>query len=248
MGGFWQRAARPHVGGGAAPWEWRWWAQSEALPRLVRAMEGRKIAQVAAGHHHSGCVCAESGEALLWGAGRFQQLGRGQEGAAALDSGEPDAVDLWGHRCAALALGGLHSAALTESGRVFTWGTDQNGSLGLGRGVAGAAAPRAVEGLPPGASQVACGWKHTAALADERLFTWGWGGAVGEGGGGGPGEAGAGGLGAGQLGHPDAFDREAPSEARPPSPAAPSAAAPPCPAQVSCGFNHTGVVFAPPAP
>ena len=235
-------------GRGAAPWEWRWWAQSEPLPRLVRALEGRRVAQIAAGHHHSGCVCADTGEALLWGAGAFKQLGRGEEGSAALDSAEPVAVDLGGHSCAALALGGLHSAALTGSGRVFTWGTDESGSLGHGRGVASAAAPRAVEGLPEGASQVACGWKHTAAVVAGRLFTWGWGGAVGGGGGGGPGEAGAGGLGGGQLGHPDPLSRSAPAEVRPPPGLQQGAGAgrPGPPAQVSCGFNHTGVVFAAP--
>jgi len=236
------------AGGGAAPWEWRWWAQSEPLPRLVRALEGRRVAQVAAGHHHSGCVCADTGDALLWGAGRFQQLGRGEEGTAALDSAEPVAVDLGGHSCAALALGGLHSAALTGSGRVYTWGTDEGGSLGHGRGVTSAAAPRAVEGLPGGASQVACGWKHTAAAVAGRLFTWGWGGAVGEGGDGGPGEAGAGGLGGGQLGHPDPLSRAAPSEVRPPSGLLGGVGdGRPGPlAQVSCGFNHTGAVFAAP--
>jgi hypothetical protein len=50
-------------------------------------------------------------------------------------------------RVAQVACGGLHTLAVTESGRLFAWGANGQGQLGLGRGVRAAASPALVTAL-----------------------------------------------------------------------------------------------------
>lgn len=103
-----------------------------------------------------------------------------------------------------LAAGAEHTAAVTESGKLYGWGWGRYGNLGLGdredRLVPGEVAPVQVfaqgaqflyRGLcplfrfPPGSNVallqgekmdlVACGWRHTIAVAESgNLYTYGW--------------------------------------------------------------------------
>lgn len=102
-----------------------------------------------------------------------------------------------------LALGFSYSLAVGTHGRVASWGTDDSGCLGQGLKWPRPASPTP-EAVKVALSTAAAGWRHCGgADADGRLFTWGWGGAVGAGGMINPSED----LGAGQLGLGD--DRDA---------------------------------------
>jgi E3 ubiquitin-protein ligase HERC2 len=70
--------------------------------------------------------------------------------------------------------GGHHSAALTASGRVFTWGFDDDGRLGHGQ-TGHQTLPRAVETLAGmEIVSIACGCWHSAALTSNgAVYTWG---------------------------------------------------------------------------
>eukprot|EP00741_Cyanophora_paradoxa_P008151 tig00001265_g7888.t1 len=76
-----------------------------------------------------------------------------------------------------VACGSFHSAALTEDGRVFTWGRNDYGQLGLGDSASSRPVhePTCVERLERRkVRQIDCGHQTTAALADDgRLYTWG---------------------------------------------------------------------------
>jgi alpha-tubulin suppressor-like RCC1 family protein len=66
------------------------------------------------------------------------------------------------------------SAALTEDGRVYTFGGGQSGRLGHGKSDSNQLTPRLVEGLPPRIKQVAMGEFHGVALtADGQVWSWG---------------------------------------------------------------------------
>eukprot|EP00877_Chromochloris_zofingiensis_P002433 jgi/Chrzof1/12190/Cz06g24160.t1 len=88
-------------------------------------------------------------------------------------------------------------------GNVCTWGTDADGLLGH-------ASDRPLQRPVPRPTAVninlmsgAMGWRHCAGISkDGRLYTWGWGGAVGSGGFYNPDAD----LGGGQLGHGDSMD------------------------------------------
>ena len=217
----WGAAANGRLGHGEGAGGWFWGPKDEGLPRLVRPLAGERVAAVAAGHLHSGCVEA-SGRVFTWGAGRFSQLGLGR--AFLGDLGEPTEVP--GLRAKKLALGGLHSLALSRGGDVFAWGSNQHGCLGLGGREAQSMTPVKVEGLSD-VADVAAGWKHSAAVraSDGALLAWGWGGAPGAA----MDDATTGG---GQLGRGDNFDYWTPARARPPAADLRAVA-------VSAGFNHT---------
>eukprot|EP00850_Spirogloea_muscicola_P021744 SM000260S09940 [mRNA] locus=s260:142979:146147:+ [translate_table: standard] len=235
---------------------------SERLPRLLRTLQGVKVASfpslhilmerdadrdlglpvqvtsVAAGHMHSACT-SEAGELFTFGGNRFGQLGIGTE----RDVPQPVLID--GLRgVEGVACGGYHTAALAGSGDLFVWGGNEGGCLGLGRNVlANVLVPTRIEAdtvKQLTMVQVACGWKHTAAVsANGILFTWGWGGAPGA-------AVGSGDSGGGQLGLDNDFDQPVPAQVALLATSSIGGAQPQrvLPVlQVSCGFNHTAAVL-----
>ncbi len=131
-----------------------------------------------------------------------------------------------------LALGFSHSMALTHHGRVYVWGSNQNGCLGIGKKGSVMKEPHKLE-LPGGeeAVDISCGWKHSAVVTSQgNLLTWGWGGSMGTSS---VHDAG------GQLGHDNVFDYWEPHPTRRPSAGSRTLAA----ISVSCGFNHTAAIY-----
>ena len=98
-----------------------------------------------------------------------------------------------------IASGSNHNAAITDEGKLFTWGKNDCGQLGHGEGYENMGlVPELVAGLESvKIKQVSCGHFHTAALSEDgELFTWGWGGSFFQG--------------AGALGHGDKTTRHEP--------------------------------------
>jgi len=72
-----------------------------------------------------------------------------------------------------IAAGGFHSAALTSSGALYTWGAGGGGGLGHGDART-KRRPHLVEGLPVRAAAVSCGSGTTAVVGvDGSLWLWG---------------------------------------------------------------------------
>ncbi|BAH92531.1 Os04g0226400, partial [Oryza sativa Japonica Group] len=97
------------------------------------------------------------------------RLGLGDESSAFVPRHNPNLSEL-----RVLALGGTHSAALTASGEVFTWGYGGFGALGhyvYHRELL----PRKVNGPWEGKiSHIATRGAHTAAITDSgELYNWG---------------------------------------------------------------------------
>ena len=106
-----------------------------------------------------------------WGSNDFGQLGNGTVSASptgpAAVAGVSDVVEMEGGR--------EHIIALTASGQVYVWGSNENGQLGVG-GTANRSVPTQLN-VPCGAggvSQVAAGHNNSLArCADGRVFSWG---------------------------------------------------------------------------
>ncbi|XP_037076385.1 ultraviolet-B receptor UVR8-like [Pollicipes pollicipes] len=135
-----------------------------------------------AGEHVVLVSCGREHVVLLTRSGRVYTYGcgsRGQLGSGGLDAAEtPQLVQaLDGLPIQQVAAGGWHTAAVSTSGDVYTWGWNESNQLGLGDDVNVAPEPTLVEALPvdKNVRQVACGTRHTLALLDDgAVLGWGW--------------------------------------------------------------------------
>jgi alpha-tubulin suppressor-like RCC1 family protein len=99
---------------------------NEAVPRLIEALSGVVVKQVAAGALHS-MVLTRDGDVFTWGWGRFGQLGHGNTD----DQFVPKRVEGLTN-VTDVAAGDYHRMAVVEGGAVYTWGCNHDGQLGLG--------------------------------------------------------------------------------------------------------------------
>ncbi|GMP98392.1 hypothetical protein CsSME_00046301 [Camellia sinensis var. sinensis] len=141
-------------------------------PRLVSSGLGaRRVKTIAAAKHHT-VVATEGGEVFTWGSNR-----EGQLGYTSVDTQPtPRRVSSLRSKIVAVAAANKHTAVVSESGEVFTWGFNKEGQLGYGTSnSASNYTPRVVEYLK---GKVFVGVEaakyHTIVLgADGEVFTWG---------------------------------------------------------------------------
>ena len=97
-------------------------------PRLVQGLLRRKVAEIAAGGHHT-LALVVAGSLYTWGSG--EQLGLGAY-AGNGDMNAPQAVKTMAKfRLRHIDCGVDWSVALSHSGDVYTWGANHNGQLGV---------------------------------------------------------------------------------------------------------------------
>lgn len=125
------------------------------------------ITALAAGDRHSLALAAD-GRVFAWGDNSSGQIGTGVPGGSVNQPAPVAGLS----NLVAVAAGGVHSLALDADGRVFAWGDNDVGQLGVG-GFADAASPTLVAGLA-NVTAIAGGWLHSLALrADGTVFSWG---------------------------------------------------------------------------
>ncbi|KAK9791863.1 hypothetical protein WJX73_008713 [Symbiochloris irregularis] len=145
-------------------------------PRLIKALLGVKVAQVAAGSNHSLAV-SESGEVFTWGQGSEGQLGHGQAAFPRnRDEFLPRSVaSISGNRAlkvSSVCAGHSHSGCVGASGEVHLWGSSSYGQLGCQTPEHICSHPQEVRAHS--VSQVACGGYHTLALQHGgQVIAWG---------------------------------------------------------------------------
>uniref|UniRef100_A0A3Q2QNC1 X-linked retinitis pigmentosa GTPase regulator-like n=1 Tax=Fundulus heteroclitus TaxID=8078 RepID=A0A3Q2QNC1_FUNHE len=143
--------------------------QTVHKPTCVKALKSEKVQQVACGRNHT-LISTERGHVYACGGNGEGQLGLG-------DCEERTTFqrikffDSQG-RVRMLAAGSNTSAALTASGKLFMWGENTEGQIGLGK-LSQASSPQEVSvGCP--VSWVSCGYYHSALVtADGALYTFG---------------------------------------------------------------------------
>ncbi|XVF06631.1 hypothetical protein REPUB_Repub06bG0066400 [Reevesia pubescens] len=141
-------------------------------PRQVTSGLGaRQVKAIAAAKHHT-VIATEGGEVFTWGSNR-----EGQLGYTAIDTQPtPRRVNSLRSRIVAVAAANKHTAVVSESGEVFTWGCNREGQLGYGTSnSASNYTPRIVEYLKGKVFiGVATAKYHTIVLgADGEVYTWG---------------------------------------------------------------------------
>jgi len=98
----------------------------------ILLLPGETIIQVSLGQSHSAALTS-SGRLFTWGRNGYGQLGDGTTIGKSTPTEITSRINLaTGDKIIQVSLGGNHSAALTSSGRLFTWGRNDNGQLGDG--------------------------------------------------------------------------------------------------------------------
>ncbi|MCL7025358.1 hypothetical protein MKW94_007035 [Papaver nudicaule] len=141
-------------------------------PRQVTSGLGsRRVTAIAAAKHHT-VAATEGGEVFTWGSNR-----EGQLGYTSVDSQPtPRRVSALRAKIVSVAAANKHTAVVSDSGEVFTWGCNKEGQLGYGTSnSASNYTPRLVEYLKGKVFVgVAAAKYHTIVLgADGEVFTWG---------------------------------------------------------------------------
>ncbi|KAG8654096.1 hypothetical protein MANES_05G099900v8 [Manihot esculenta] len=157
-------------------------------PKLIDTLAGMNIELVACGEYHT-CAVTLSGDLYTWGDGDYNcgLLGHGSEASQWIPKkvcGDIESINL-----SYIACGPWHTAVVTSSGQLFTFGEGTFGALGHGDHNS-TSIPREVEALRGlRTTRVACGVWHTAAVVEVmaessspgasssssvgKLFTWG---------------------------------------------------------------------------
>lgn len=159
----WGRGDDGRLGHGDNGWKY--------VPRITQSLLGQIIVHVTCGSYHTAAV-ASNGDLFTWGGGMYGKLGHGDESGHST----PKRVEsLVGLCVQAIACGSRHTAALTSSGALYTWGDKENGVAGHGDTEGHQYTPKLLERLAgKKVMQLsACGF-HTGCLTDNcEVYTWG---------------------------------------------------------------------------
>lgn len=131
---------------------------------------GGKVLSFSTGDSHT-CAILDTNQLNCWGSNSFGQIG---DGTSALHL-QP--VDVYGltQGIKAIASGAMHTCALTDSGTVKCWGSNEFGQLGDGTNVS-SLVPLDVKGLDEGVTAIAAGDFHTCAAIGNEVRCWGYNG------------------------------------------------------------------------
>ena len=141
----------------------------------VRALNNIVVvnASCSLGERHSHTLaCTGDGEVYSWGDGYKGKLGHNDQESRDIPT-RIDPSAFGGEFVVVVACGGIHSAAVTREGSVFTWGCGSDGRLGHPeakghRYLFRCDVPRKVETLPKNVTSVDCSYFHTAVLSTSH--------------------------------------------------------------------------------
>lgn len=145
---------------------------SSDRPRVIEALRGKEVTDIACGGAHSACVTV-NGELYTWGKGRYGRLGHGDSEdqckpklVAALT--EYHVIDV------ACGSGDAQTLCITDNDIVWSWGDGDYGKLGRG-GSDGCKIPLKIDSLTGlGVIKVECGSQFSVALTRSgSVYTWG---------------------------------------------------------------------------
>jgi alpha-tubulin suppressor-like RCC1 family protein len=115
------------------------------------------VAAIAGGNFHT-CALTTAGGMQCWGSNGGGYLGDG----STTDKITPQPVTGLASGVAAIAVGGVHTCAVTTAGAVLCWGVNASGQLGDGS-TSSKTTPQPVTGLASGVAAIAAGTEHTCA-------------------------------------------------------------------------------------
>ncbi|XP_076173074.1 HECT and RLD domain containing E3 ubiquitin ligase 4 isoform X2 [Ptiloglossa arizonensis] len=141
-------------------------------PRMVDFKKAAEIEQIACGENYT-IVITQDGQIYSCGNIDYGQLGHTKE-RKRLSLELIPGVDAFVFK--KIACGAHHTLAVNEWGHLFSWGSNEEGQLGLNSKNIIECTPRMVKTLGTNVVvQVACGMKHALALTNNgELYSWGY--------------------------------------------------------------------------
>jgi len=140
-------------------------------PHACEPLKNIKVQKVACGRQHT-LILTATGELLTCGSNEFGQCGNGKsgEGIAEVLPVRPD--DTMGVRFIDIGCGLDHSMALTEDGRIYSWGYGTEGQLGHGT-FDMEIRPRIIDSLLPyRVASIAGGGDDSFAITGTSIIHW----------------------------------------------------------------------------
>eukprot|EP00928_Gymnodinium_smaydae_P071504 TRINITY_DN55061_c0_g1_i1.p1 TRINITY_DN55061_c0_g1~~TRINITY_DN55061_c0_g1_i1.p1 ORF type:complete len:1219 (+),score=254.23 TRINITY_DN55061_c0_g1_i1:318-3974(+) len=145
----------------------------QTAPLLLRMTQEITVKLVAAGAHHS-VIVTDEGRVFTFGDNNHGQLGLGDQKVKNL--AEPAALDVWTRHVGPIklvAVGDNHNMALAASGKLYTWGSNATGQLGLAM-LGDQFAPKPVRDIEE-ITSLACGSRHSLVVSNNGGKVWSWG-------------------------------------------------------------------------
>jgi hypothetical protein len=151
---------------------WKYWKSiySEKKLSLTQYLSDKHIIHICCGFSHS-LVLTNSGEVYAWGENGFGQVGNGSYSEALV----PIKLNHFNnHKVIQISCGFDHSLALTESGRVFSWGDNQLGQLGRNNNNEDVNKPSEITFLTNkiAINKISCGRFHSLLLSQNGDIYW----------------------------------------------------------------------------
>jgi len=150
--------------------------ESHPEPTILQTLKDiGAVTSVSCGDAHSAVVCA--GKVYSWGTGKWGRLGLGDEE----DRNVPTIVDLGEEVAVEVCCGSYHTLVLTESSKLFAFGWNKQGRIGVGESSDIVSTPIEVS-FPSDVKIKAVGTGNSSSWAIDvngNLYTWGsgvWGG------------------------------------------------------------------------
>ena len=125
--------------------------------------------KITAGTSHT-CIIMDNGVVKCWGYNRNGQLGNGtrDDATTATAIAGVDGIDF-----SDISAGDRHTCAVTNAGKAYCWGLNENGQLGIGSIIL-SDVPTPVLGLDQPAQEVALGFAHSCvSVEDGSVRCWG---------------------------------------------------------------------------
>ncbi|KAL3671695.1 hypothetical protein V7S43_003605 [Phytophthora oleae] len=160
------------------------------FPRLIPNLSSKSLVHFACGRTGGHvAMISDKGECFTWGRGEYGELGTSscESGGKAFTEDLVRVDHLRNSHIATVSVGSTHTAAVTDKGKLYAWGSCVSGQLGLGEAKRAGVkekrlqlyfpTPTIVEALQSKwITRVSCGATHTAVVsADGQLFTFGCG-------------------------------------------------------------------------